>query len=629
MDSSIGNIENASLSKIVSLYEELKRQGRADEFEQLVAHDPELVKDVKECLRIIDILDKGVGKQEDARLRVHDVPKNVNGFSILEEIGRGGMGVVFRASQPSLNREVAIKVVSLESDDPELTDARIEREGTAMANLSHPNIIPAYAYTRDKKFAYLAMKLIPGLGLNQLMEGKGDFRLRYHFEQLTTEWSAFARMAADVCSGLHHAHMNGVVHRDIKPGNLILDREGKMWIADFGLAKTSVFEHQISQTGDVIGTPRYMAPEQVQRISDARSDIYSLGITLYEMLVCRTDELSAVNQNDSSRFGEGGLQDIRELVPGIPEDLAFVIMKACSYAPDDRYGSAEELEVVFRRYLDGRVADRRKKRRKPDAVYRKEFYRKAAIFSLVSVSFFSIATYFLTNSQLFASSADRKMSPDDLVEYVTEGGGAEMRETIDKIWSLTKETLVSDLDIPNDEKQRLIDIGDKTHQKFISGNVSTDELIDLGERFRQSSVGLAAKIVSRHGFIDASKLTSKEKEAACETLTALAILVSHDQISPEKASDLLHWVSQGVPFTARELTEQNIQPERIRKWLSMIDTALSHAGAQEFQGNPEAVREAFKVVGPLLGSAGQSQDQEILDQLKSRHTADIQQLFNN
>ena len=131
--------------------------------------------------------------------------------------------------------------------------------------------------------AYLIMKLIEGYSFDQLLEDECDHNGTIWLNELRSNWQKFAQVALDIVSGLEHAHEKGLIHRDIKPSNLMLDKNGRVWITDFGLVKTANYTHSMSHTGDAIGTPRFMSPEQLRGECDFRSDIYSLGLTLYEV----------------------------------------------------------------------------------------------------------------------------------------------------------------------------------------------------------------------------------------------------------------------------------------------------------------------------------------------------------
>lgn len=387
------NLQDCSFSAMVDLYRQMLRNGESPSVDALIKAMPHLEQQIRRQLPLIQMLDNALG--EDAE-EFPELPSVVAGCILKEEIGRGGMGVVFEAHQPELNRDVAIKIIRLDPEG-ESRAKRFELERHALARLEHPNVVPAYSFTQDDNYAYLVMKRVRGYGLNQLLAGEGDPATRSFFEQITQDWSRFAALAADVASGLHHAHKNGLIHRDIKPGNLLLDDRGKVWLGDFGLTKM-VEATALSLTDDVVGTPRYMAPEQLHGNIDARTDVYSLGITLYELATGQSARGAGWCPPGEPRTSPG-LEPIRNINPYIPRELGDVIMKACEFVPDNRYQTAKELELVLRRFVSGLTPDRRQNR-VADALYRKEFRFKAAVCSA------SCALMLAWAGQLFVSAQE-------------------------------------------------------------------------------------------------------------------------------------------------------------------------------------------------------------------------------
>jgi predicted Ser/Thr protein kinase len=248
-----------------------------------------------------------------------DAPAFPN-LEILEMIGQGGMGVVYKAKQKNLDRIVALKVLSPQlSDDPEFVE-RFTREAKALAQLSHPNIVGIHDSGIHDRVPYLVMEYIDGTPLRKMMAGA----------KLTP--ARALEVIPQICDALQYAHTHGVVHRDIKPENILIDRQGRVKIADFGLAKLSkVEESRITQSGYVMGTPRYMAPEQFEATGrvDHRADIYSLGVVFYEML---TGEVPMGRFKPPSAKAD------------VDRRLDPVVLKSLEREPDDRYQSAGEVK---------------------------------------------------------------------------------------------------------------------------------------------------------------------------------------------------------------------------------------------------------------------------------------------
>ncbi len=244
-------------------------------------------------------------------------------LEILGLLGRGGMGAVYKARQPHLNRPVALKVVPPESARAPGFAERFTREAQALARLNHPNIVGVYDFGQSDGVYYLVMEYVDGVNLRQAMRAG----------RLTPEEAL--RIVPQLCDALQFAHEEGVVHRDIKPENILLDRRGRVKVADFGLAKIldrSAGESSLTGTHQVMGTLHYMAPEQLQatRSVDHRADIYSLGVTFYEML---TGELPL------GRFPPPSHQ------VDVDPRLDKIVLRTLEHAPANRYQHASDVKT--------------------------------------------------------------------------------------------------------------------------------------------------------------------------------------------------------------------------------------------------------------------------------------------
>src|SRR5580698_922340 len=197
-------------------------------------------------------------------------------LEILEHLGQGGMGVVYKARQRHLNRLVAVKILPPSIGDEPAFAERFMREAQALAQLNHPNIVQVYDFGRTDEFFYFIMEFVDGVNLRALIRNG-------HLEPAQA-----LKIVPQICEALQFAHDEGIVHRDIKPENILIDKKGRVKIADFGIAKIlgGVAEPSLTETRGTIGTPNYMAPEQMEKPStvDHRADIFSLGVVFYEML---------------------------------------------------------------------------------------------------------------------------------------------------------------------------------------------------------------------------------------------------------------------------------------------------------------------------------------------------------
>lgn len=255
-------------------------------------------------------------------------------YEILAELGKGAMGVVYRAHDPLLNRTVAIKTIIMSEDPQEMAEyeARFYQEARAAGGLNHPNIVTIHDIGKSGNVAYMAMELLEGSELRALMS---------HGTPVAP--ARAAEIAAQVAEGLAYAHQHGVVHRDVKPANIMILANGLAKITDFGIARIRQAEVR-TQTGIVLGSPRYMSPEQVAgKRAEPRSDIFSLGVILYEMLTGRPaftgEDVSAVMFQILNLVPPAP----SSLNPGIPAVLDFIVAKALTKTADDRYQDASEL----------------------------------------------------------------------------------------------------------------------------------------------------------------------------------------------------------------------------------------------------------------------------------------------
>ncbi|MCY3021074.1 MAG: serine/threonine-protein kinase [Planctomycetota bacterium] len=270
-------------------------------------------------------------------------------FHIVREIGRGGMGIVYEAEQKALGRRVALKVLPQHY----LLDAkrlqRFQREAQAAARLHHTNIVPVFGVGECQGLHYYVMQYVDGHGLNQVIE-----HLAAQRSSLSSDhWRWVARLGVQVADALQYAHEQGVLHRDIKPANVLLDNRGTVWITDFGLAKLS--EHtDLTALGDIVGTLHYLAPEALESRADRRSDVYGLGLTLYELLTLQQPFTESNPAKLLRQISERELPRPSGVNPRIPRDLETIVLKASARSPDQRYSSAAELADDLRRFLDDR-----------------------------------------------------------------------------------------------------------------------------------------------------------------------------------------------------------------------------------------------------------------------------------
>ena len=275
------------------------------------------------------------------------INKTIGRYEITSEIGQGAMGVVYRANDPLLERTVAIKTISLElsKDEFDEFEKRFYREASSAGRLNHPNIVTIHDVGNTENIAYMAMEYLEGEELRDILN-TGE----------ALSFDRIAEIAAQVADGLAFAHEHGVVHRDIKPSNIMILKNGVAKITDFGIALIPSASRTMA--GMILGSPKYMSPEQVVgKDLDGRSDIFSLGVVLYEML---TGKSPFIGENISTimyRILNETPIAPKTLKPELPEVFNYIIAKALAKHPDERYENAVEMAEDLRGYKTLQVPD--------------------------------------------------------------------------------------------------------------------------------------------------------------------------------------------------------------------------------------------------------------------------------
>ncbi len=266
-------------------------------------------------------------------------------YELQHLIARGGMAEVFLARDLLLARPVAVKVLFPEfAGDPNFV-ARFRREAQAAANLAHPNVVGVYDWGQEGATYYIVMEYVDGKSLSDILRSEG-----------TPPPDAAAGIAADVAAALGFAHRNGVVHRDIKPGNIMITGTGHVKVADFGIARAIAggTEENLTRTGSVMGTATYFSPEQAQgHPVDPRSDLYSLGVVMYEMATGQAPFSGDSPVAIAYKHVQERPVPPRLVNPAVPEPYEAITLKLLAKQPDDRYASAEDLRADLRRFMRG------------------------------------------------------------------------------------------------------------------------------------------------------------------------------------------------------------------------------------------------------------------------------------
>ncbi len=281
----------------------------------------------------------------DAALDMPTVP-SARGYELREQIGKGAYGVVYRAIQSGVKREVAVKVIRRRyADNPEFI-RRFETEAQTVAHLEHPYIVPLYDYWRDPEGAYLVMRYLRGGNLLSALEGG------------PLDPDRALKILEQVAKALSNAHRQGVVHRDIKPANILLDEAGNAFLSDFGIAKVLAEDRALTVEGSLIGTPEYISPEQIRNEPiGPPSDIYSLGVLLYEVLTGEKPYPGIHAAGLIHKHLNDPIPLVVDKLPSLPTQVDDVIQRATAKRPADRFADALELAEAFRLALRGQELD--------------------------------------------------------------------------------------------------------------------------------------------------------------------------------------------------------------------------------------------------------------------------------
>src|ERR671936_668982 len=268
-------------------------------------------------------------------------------YRILRKLGSGGMANVYLAEDQELGRRVAIKILNDRHANDDQFVERFRREAKNAAGLSHPNIVSIYDRGEAEGTYYIAMEYLEGRTLKELIVSRGPAPIPVAIDY-----------ARQILSALRFAHRNGIVHRDIKPHNVLVDGEGRVKVTDFGIARAGAAS-QMTEAGSIVGTAQYLSPEQAKGTAvDQRSDIYSLGIVLYELLTGSVPFTGDTPVEIAMKHISETPVPPSEKRPEVPHDLDLVVVRALAKDPGDRYPSAEEMDADLERVARGVAVSR-------------------------------------------------------------------------------------------------------------------------------------------------------------------------------------------------------------------------------------------------------------------------------
>jgi len=321
-----------------------RRGGEQGTREEYTDRFPEYTAAIASAFETVEAADAEKGDRHPSPLDPPGTVPTISGYTVLEELGRGGMGVVYKARPERLNRLVALKMILAGEFAGAEAAARFYAEAEAVARLQHPQVVQIFRIGDHKGHPYLEMEFVEGGSLADRLDG--------------TPWrpAEAARLLESLALAMHHAHRRGIIHRDLKPANILLTSDGIPKVTDFGLAKSLGADEGLTRTDSIIGSPSYMAPEQtggnVQPVGPA-TDVYALGAILYELLTGRPPFRAATVLETLELVKSAEPASFSRIQPGLPMDIETIALKCLQKDPARRYASAEALAADLRRFIAG------------------------------------------------------------------------------------------------------------------------------------------------------------------------------------------------------------------------------------------------------------------------------------
>jgi len=450
-----GDTQRDPLEELAAEFVERQRTGQGPTIAEYAERYPDLADEIRDLFPTIIAMEKLKARSErsaDGLATLGPVTlERLGDFHIIREIGRGGMGIVYEAEQESLGRRVAVKVLPRQALLEARHLARFKREARIAAGLHHTNIVQVFGVGESEGFHYYAMQLVQGIALDRIIGAlasqmrpesgePGSGRDRQSDAELCNKllgqwgsgeyWRRVAKVGLQVAQALSYAHAHGAVHRDVKPANLLVDVRGTVWVADFGLAR-SIESPDVTQGGEVTGTLRYMAPEQFDGRPDARSDIYGLGMTLYELLTLRVGYDDTDRSSLIRRIAQEPPPRPRKIASGIPRDLETIVLTALARNPAHRYSSAELMAGDLQRFCDDRPIEARRIS-VPERLWR-WCRRNRAVAALTAVSLLLLVTTAVVSTVGYLQTKDA-FEGESRQRARSEALSAVAREALDRIF---------------------------------------------------------------------------------------------------------------------------------------------------------------------------------------------------
>ncbi|QDV45091.1 Serine/threonine-protein kinase PrkC [Stieleria neptunia] len=603
------------LTLLLDSYLQSLEGGVPPSLDELACEDPDLIEPLRSYIVGLEDLHQiavGFVPQHDGDVETQfgdDSDRVLGDFRLMDEIGRGGMGVVYRARQISLDRMVAIKLLPFASVLDAQQIARFKNEAHAAAGLHHPNIVPIHTVGSTRGVHYYAMQFIDGQSMDAVIADHREHRIKPDVHEVV-------RLGIAVADALHAAHQTGVIHRDVKPSNLMLDHEGKVWVTDFGLALCQT-DASLTKTGDVVGTMKYMSPEQARgesAIVDGRTDVFSLGVTMYEML-CLQPAFGGDNAPAVLRQIDGHEAPLlRTIRRDIPPDLETVISKSMSKTRDGRYDTAADFAEDLRRVLCGEPTVARP----PTLLDRVSWWankHRSAVVASVLIGLLALLGLVASNAMIAAAKRE-----SDASTIMWKESEAESRAAVDRLGAQTAE-LLADIPSASEVRRQLLQETLAYYQSFVQRATDDPELVeDIAVTYGkigslQSEIGLSREaaqslrqskdLFERLSIADPTNETLSSALATCQNNLALV---------QEKAGDYAtakQLYEQAIAIGERLVSAEPNDPDR----QSDLSLSLNNLGLLLHSiGQSERSEAAFRRSIEIIETIDESQWSSELDQ---------------
>lgn len=576
-----------SYTDITEVYLQELRRGNRVSVQSLAKQFPQYSKRILSEFPMMAALESDLGGKQ---LPLPRIPN----YQLIEEIGSGSSGVVYKAKHEN-GRIVAIKLVRLDREFSNF--GRLDREIESLSRLSHPHIVKIESFGTIEDYVYIVTNFVEGISLGELMAQKPSLQARYWRSELESDWTLLATWGHEIANALEYIHQNKIIHRDIKPSNLLIDKSGKCWIIDFGLAKVNDIGMTVTQSRQIAGTPRFMAPEQLRGVLDLRCDIYSLGRTLYE--------LASQGQVANTHGNETPV--LSHVNPSVSEELASIIDKACEPHSERRYQSSKEMVAVLARYLNGlSPCDRRRVgKRMTEQEFKTALRRRVRYAIAGGIVCFLVTTAILVIPKLMPSPSKPSLSvikPQEKNHSLKKLASAIENEEsgfVAVIGEALKHSVVSqssDEATANEVTSKI----DRIVEKVTTEGLKPGELDSLIKNYRNSPIMNANKVTALHHPLHSSTLSAKEKVRGHATLELFAKAIVNKRVQPAKADRVLASLFQGEIPRLEQIVSLHIPDETLRSWLRLVESSFGAEFQRTINESNQANHELKSIIDNFL-----------------------------